>query len=197
MTSSVGAAVQDLEARSRANSLPRSRASSTKRTSTDSVERQLDTSEAAMSPDGDAEPDRKRAASDRLSRVHDRPPIVSRGSQLDQAAAPETPAGTTTSLVSSAPWSRVSLPKSTEMTYEDAMQFAAGGAPTLSTQLGSYLDARTPFKFSEVSKVESKTFESRPAPRVVFLMSKMIRWVLRRWPLRDSQDPGTSRSGTL
>ena len=60
----VGAAVQDLEARTRAASLPRSRASSTKR-SASSVERPLHTEEVE-SPAGDEYPERKRAASGRL-----------------------------------------------------------------------------------------------------------------------------------
>ena len=44
------------------------------------------------------------------------------------------------------------------------MQIAAGGAPTLSTQFGSYLDMRTPFTFSEAPKVDSLASEAVRSP---------------------------------
>jgi hypothetical protein len=89
MTSSVGAAVRDLEARARDSSQPRSTgATSAKRASTDSVERRFDTKEVASSPDGDPEPERKQAAP-ASCQTQVRSPDLVRGPRLDQAAAPE------------------------------------------------------------------------------------------------------------
>ena len=127
MTGPVAAAVRDLEARARDSSATRTTgATSAKRASTDSVERRFDTKEVASLPDGDPEPERKRAAPDRLCQTQVRNPNLVRGPRLDQVAAPETPAGKSTSLVSStSQWSRVSMQKPAEMIVEDAMLIAS------------------------------------------------------------------------